>query len=108
MNWYVKRGELWWAFVGERCPVVLLSTEDGPDIRAMRIVAAATAEEKRGFIVLSGEEALDPARIQQTIASIGADVRGIGVEVEIGTDEGLPRDGVVRVAIASDGRIFCT
>ena len=29
-------------------------------------------------------------------------------QVAVGTDEGLPRDGVVRVALPREGRIFCT
>jgi mRNA interferase MazF len=103
----VERGEVWWAFVGERCPVVLLSG-DGPEIRAVRIVAAATAEEKRGFVVLSGEQAADSQVMRQASDSAGAHVGGVGIEVEFGTAEGLPHRGVVRVAVPRDGRIFCT
>jgi mRNA interferase MazF len=102
----VERGEVWWALVGERCPVVLLSGAEGPEIRAMHIVAAATADEKHGFVVLSGEEAADGRVLRQVLDS--ADPRIVGVEVELGVLEGLPYDGVVRVALPRDGHIFCT
>jgi mRNA interferase MazF len=104
----VERGEIWWAFIGGRCPVVLLSGDDQPEFQAMQIVAPATDEEKRGFVVLSGEEAADSRVIQQVIGSAGAGIGGIGVEIEVGSREGLPHDGVVRVALPRDDRIFCT
>jgi mRNA interferase MazF len=103
----VRRGEVWWAFIGERCPVVLLSGDE-PEFRAMRVVAPATAEEKRGFVVLSGEEAADSQVMHRVLGSAGTGVGGVGVEVEIGTREGLPHDGVVRVALPRDGHVFCT
>ena len=110
----MRRGEVWWAFVDERCPVVVLSGEGASEISAMRIVTPATAEEKRGFVVMSGEEATDPQRVRKLIdsasnsASAGVRVGAIGVEVEIGLDEGLPERGVVRVALPHDGHVFCT
>jgi mRNA interferase MazF len=104
----VERGEVWWAFIGERCPVVLLSGDEESEFRAMQVVAPATAEEKRGFVVLSGEQAADSRVMQQFIASVGTGIGGVGVEVEVGTREGLPHDGVVRVALPRDGHIFCT
>jgi mRNA interferase MazF len=104
----MKRGEVWWAVVGEKCPVVLLSGADEPELRAMHIVAAATEDEKRGFVVLSGEEAADSWALEQVRGSADADIRGVGVEIEIGTPEGLPREGVVRVALPRNGHIFCT
>jgi mRNA interferase MazF len=103
----VERGEVWWALIDEKCLVVLLSAE-ASEFRAMRIVAPATAAEKRGFVVLTGEEASDSRAMQQIIASAGTDIGGVGVEVEVGAREGLPHDGVVRVALPRDGRIFCT
>lgn len=74
----------------------------------MQIVAPATADEKRGFVVLSAEEAADPRAVRQVVSSAGAGIGGVGVEVEVGTDEGLPHNGVVRVALPRDGRVFCT
>jgi len=107
----VERGQVWWVIIGERRPVVLLSGKSGEEqleFRAMQIVPPATAEEKRGFVVLTGEEATDSARLQQVTGSAGPEIRAIGVEVQIGSPEGLVPDGVVRVALPRDGRIFCT
>lgn len=103
----MERGEVWWALIDQRCPVVLLSGGQASEIRAMQIVSPATADERRGFLLLSGEEATDPSAIRRA-ASAGADVRAMGVEVEIGTAEGLPHEGVVRVALPRAGHIFCT
>jgi mRNA interferase MazF len=102
----MQRGEVWWAFIGERCPVVLLSGDEEPEFRAMRIVAPATAEQKRGFVVLSGEEAADSQVMQQILGSAVTTVTGI--EVAVGTHEGLPRGGVVRLALPRAGHVFCT
>jgi mRNA interferase MazF len=102
----VERGEVWWALVGAKCPVVLLSGAEEPELRAMHIVAAATAEEKRGYVVLSGEEAADPRALQQVLAAADAGI--VGVEIEVGILEGLPDDGVVRLALPRAGHIFCT
>lgn len=104
----MERGEVWWTFLGERCPVVLLSEDGNTGFRAMQVVAPATTEEKRGFVVLSAEEAADPRLMQQVIDSADAGVGGIGIEVEVGKREGLPHDGVVRVALPRDGHIYCT
>jgi mRNA interferase MazF len=102
----MQRGEVWWAFIDERCPVVLLSGDEEPELRAMRIVAPATAEQKRGFVVLSGEEAADSQVMRQILGSAATTVTGI--EVAVGTYDGLPRGGVVRVALPRDGHVFCT
>ncbi len=102
----MKRGEVWWALIDERCPVVLLSGEHASGFRAMQVVAPATLDEKRGFLLLSGEEACDP-RAMQIVASASTDVRAAGVEIEIGDREGLPHEGVARVAFPRDGHIFC-
>lgn len=101
----------------ERCPVVLLSGDEQPQVRAMRVVAPATSEERRGFVLLSGEQAADPAAVQQAIdatssgvgveVEVGVDVE-VGAEVGIGTGCGLPHGGVVRVGLPRAGRIFCT
>jgi mRNA interferase MazF len=73
----VERGEVWWALVGERCPVVLLTGDGDPEVRAVQIVAPATAEQKRGFTILSGEQAADPDVMRLVIASTGTGVRGV-------------------------------
>jgi mRNA interferase MazF len=62
----MKRGEVWWARVDKRRPVVLLSRDEAYDVRAMVIVAPTTTS-----------------------------VRGFAVEVKVGKREGLPRECVV-------------
>jgi mRNA interferase MazF len=62
----MKRGEVWWAEVDKRRPVVLVSRQEAYDLRALVIVAPATTA-----------------------------VRGYAVEVKLGRREGLPRDCVV-------------
>ncbi len=91
----MERGEVWWARLEERCPVVLLS--GGPEFDAVRIVAPATAVQKQGFVILSGAQ-----------AASGIVAAADGIEVGFSASEGLTEDGVVRVALARDGRIFCT
>ena len=103
----MERGEVWWASIGEKVPVVLLSGDGSSGFRAMQIVPPATADEKQGFLVLTGEEATDPQVVQRTIASQAA-YRATGIEVKLGAGEGLPIDGVVRVAFPRDGQIYCT
>jgi mRNA interferase MazF len=103
----VERGEVWWALVDEKRPVVLLSGGDASEFRAMQIVAPATAEERRGFLLLSAEEAADPGALRRAAAA-STDVRAVGVEVEIGTREGLPYEGVVRLAFPRTDNVFCT
>lgn len=76
---------------------------------AVHVVAPATAAQKRGFILLSPEEAADDGARARAVASIGPAVGAVGVEVPIEfTDAGTARVGVVRVALPQDGRIFCT
>jgi mRNA interferase MazF len=104
----MERGEVWWAWIDERRPVVLLSGGNAPELRAMQIVAPATAQQKRGFAVLSGAEASDPDEMGRIISAAGPAIGGIGVEVKIGRDEGLSPDGVVRVALPREGTVFCT
>ena len=62
----MRRGEVWWAHVDKRRPVVLVSREEAYAVRAMVIVAAATTT-----------------------------VRGYAVELKLGRREGLPRECVV-------------
>lgn len=104
----MERGEVWWALIDERCPVVLLSEGGQPQFRAIRIVAPATVEQKRGFVVLSGEEAADSRAVRQVIDSAGTGIGGVGIEIDVGIREGLPYDGVVRMALPRDGHLYCT
>ena len=62
----MRRGEIWWARVDKRRPVVLVSRDEAYEVRAMVIVAPATTT-----------------------------VRGYAVEVKVGRREGLPRECVV-------------
>lgn len=62
----MKRGEVWWAKVDKRRPVVLVSREEAYAVRALIIVAPATTT-----------------------------VRSYAVELKLGRREGLPRDCVV-------------
>ena len=70
----MQRGEVWWADFGERRPVVLLSQAGDSEFRGVQIV--------------------DPA---------GIDLSGFGLEVTVGTAEGLSVQGVVRVALPRPG-----
>jgi mRNA interferase MazF len=84
----MKRGDVWWAscelvfeddlWQGRNRPIVVLSSEDQPELRAMWIVAPATGK-----------------------------TRDIVVELAVGRDEGLAREGVLRVALPQPGRIPC-
>jgi len=62
----VKRGEIWWARVDKRRPVVLVSRDEAYDVREMVVVAPATTT-----------------------------LRGYAVEVKIGRSEGLARECVL-------------
>jgi mRNA interferase MazF len=70
----MRRGEIWWADLGERRPVVILSQDDASEIRAIVIVPSA-----------------------------GTKVRGLAVEVSVGEGlahggvlrVGLPRPGFI-------------
>jgi len=75
----MRRGEVWWAEVDERRPVVLLSGEDPSGFRAMQVVAPADT-----------------------------DISGLGIEVAVGVPEGLPFDGVLRFALPRPGFTPCT
>jgi mRNA interferase MazF len=74
---HVIRGEVWWARVNEKRPIVVLSTS-ADDVCAMMIVPPAT----------------NP-------------IEGVTVEVELGASDGLPFEGVVRVALPRPGLIPC-
>ncbi|MBQ1118319.1 MULTISPECIES: type II toxin-antitoxin system PemK/MazF family toxin [Streptomyces] len=75
----MRRGEVWWADFGERRPVVLLSEGANSEFQAMQIVEPVTV-----------------------------DITGFGLEVTVGAAEGLPLEGVVRVAFPRPGIIPCT
>lgn len=62
----MKRGEIWWAEVDKRRPVVLVSRDEAYAIRT-----------------------------NITVSPITTTVRGFAVEVVVGKKEGLPRRGVV-------------
>ena len=103
----VHRGELWWAQIDERRPVVVLSGEARADVHVMQIVAPATPAERRGFLIMSGDQALDTDLRRRMVAEAGP-VQSVGIEVWFGRAEGLAEDGVVRVALPQAGTIFCT
>ncbi|HEY1959324.1 MAG TPA: type II toxin-antitoxin system PemK/MazF family toxin [Polyangiaceae bacterium] len=71
-------GEVWWARLDERRPVVILSGEDAHAIPAMMVVPPS---------------------------SDGID--GVALEVSIGAREALPLEGVLRVALPRPGLIPC-
>ncbi|OWA00276.1 MazF family transcriptional regulator [Streptomyces sp. CS113] len=75
----MQRGEVWWAEFNERRLVVLLSGDDESGIRVMQVVAPA-----------------------------GVDISGLGVEVRVGAMDGLPREGVLRLALPRPGFTPCT
>lgn len=75
----MQRGEVWWVEFDERRLVVLLSGDDASGIQVMQVVAPA-----------------------------GVDITGLGVEVAVGAMEGLPFEGVLRVAIPRPGLTPCT
>lgn len=62
----MKRGELWWADVDKRRPVVLLSRPEAYAVRAAVIVAPTSTK-----------------------------IRGFSTEVRLGRSEGLPRSCVL-------------
>jgi mRNA interferase MazF len=75
----VQRGEVWWVQFDERRLVVLLSGEDASGFQVMQVVAPA-----------------------------GLDISGLGIEVTVGAGEGLPLEGVLRLAFPRPGFTPCT
>ena len=75
----MRRGEVWWAGFDERRPVVLLSENEPSGSRAMQVVAPADA-----------------------------DISDLGVEVAVGSREGLPFAGVLRFGFPWPGFTPCT
>jgi len=74
----MKRGEVWWAQVDERCPLVFLSPLSAEMARAILVVPPA-------------RRAIDQL-----------------IEIDIGAHEGLPFEGVVRIAFPEPNFIPCT
>ncbi|MDQ0604889.1 mRNA interferase MazF [Streptomyces canus] len=75
----MQRGEVWWVGSDERRLFVLLPGDDPSGIRAMQVVAPA-----------------------------GVNLSGLGVEVRVGAMEGLPFEGVLRLAFPRPGFTPCT
>ncbi|MBQ0914613.1 type II toxin-antitoxin system PemK/MazF family toxin [Streptomyces sp. RM99] len=75
----MQRGEVWWVRFDERRLVVLLSGDEASGFRVMQVVAPA-----------------------------GVDISGLGIEVAVGADEGLPHEGVLRLAFRRPGFTPCT
>jgi len=75
----MHRGEVWWAEFDERRPVVLLSEDEPSGFLAMQVVAPADAG-----------------------------ISGLGIEVAVGIQEGLPFEGVLRVVFPRPGFTPCT
>ncbi|MEU2545199.1 type II toxin-antitoxin system PemK/MazF family toxin [Streptomyces roseolus] len=75
----MQRGEVWWVQFDERKLVVLLSGDDASGFQVMQVVPPA-----------------------------GLDIGGLGVEVTVGAREGLPLEGVLRLAFPRPGFTPCT
>ncbi|MFG3343565.1 type II toxin-antitoxin system PemK/MazF family toxin [Streptomyces sp. NPDC048018] len=75
----MQRGEVWWVRFDEPRLVVLLSGEDASGFQVMQVVAPA-----------------------------GLDISGLAIEVTVGAGEGLPFEGVLRVAFSRPGLTPCT
>ena len=75
----MHRGEVWWAEFDQRRPVVLLSEDEPSGFLAMQVVAPADA-----------------------------DISGLGIEVAVGIQEGLPFEGVLRLVFPRPDFTPCT
>lgn len=75
----MQRGDVWWVEFDERRLVVLLSGDEASGIRVMQVVAPA-----------------------------GVDISSLGIEVAVGAMDGLPCEGVLRVAFPRPGLTPCT
>ncbi len=62
----MKRGEIWWARLDKKRPIVLVSRAEAYEVRAMVIAVP-----------------------------VSTTIRGFAVEVRVGKSEGLPKTGVV-------------
>nr|WP_260173629.1 type II toxin-antitoxin system PemK/MazF family toxin [Nocardioides albus] len=56
---------------------------------------------------MSGDNA-SGIQVMQVVAPAGVDMAGLGIEVAIGADEGLPFEGVLRFAFPRSGSTPCT
>lgn len=104
----MEPGEIWWAQFDEKRLVVLLSRDARSEFLAMQIVEPATPAQKLGFVLMSGDQAVDADQRRRILEDAGPDPHAVGIEVFFGAEDGLPERGVVRVALPKDGRIFCT
>ena len=75
----MRRGEVWWVEFDEPRPVVVLG-----------------GDETSGF------------QVMQVVPPSDVDISGLGLEVSIGPIEGLPYQGVVRLAFPNPDFLFCT
>ncbi|MFV6030621.1 type II toxin-antitoxin system PemK/MazF family toxin [Streptomyces sp. NPDC056264] len=75
----MQRGEVWWVQYDERRLAVLLSGDESSGIQVMQVVPPA-----------------------------GIDISGLGIEVTVGVGEGLPFEGVLRLAFPRPGLTPCT
>ncbi|HEX4092753.1 MAG TPA: type II toxin-antitoxin system PemK/MazF family toxin [Trebonia sp.] len=75
----MQRGEVWWVEFDERRPVLLLSGDDATGFEAVQVVPPADVS-----------------------------FDDLGVEVALGAAEGLPLEGVVRLAFPRPGWTPCT
>ncbi|MGW6841141.1 type II toxin-antitoxin system PemK/MazF family toxin [Streptomyces sp. NPDC054958] len=75
----MQRGEVWWVQFDERRLVVLLSGDDASGFQVMQVVAPA-----------------------------GLDISDLGIEVTVGAGDGLPFEGVLRLAFPRPGFTPCT
>jgi mRNA interferase MazF len=73
----------------------------------MQIVAPATSAERRGFLIMAGDQAVD-ADGRRRIVAEARPVQAVMIEVWFCRSEGLAEEGVVRVALPQDETIFCT
>ena len=87
--------------------MVLLSCDARPQVQVMQIVAPATSAQRRDFLIMSGDQAVD-ADVRRRIIAQAPPVKGVGIEVWFGRSEGLAAEAVVRVALPQAGKIFCT
>jgi mRNA interferase MazF len=58
-------------------------------------------------VLLSGDDA-SGFQVMQVVAPAGVDISGLGIEVMVGAGEGLPFEGVLRLAFPRPGFTPCT
>ena len=75
----MQRGEVWWVDFNGRRPVLLLCDEEPSGFQAICVVAPAAT-----------------------------DITGVASEVAVGNGEGLPFEGVVRVALPRPDVVPCS